>query len=292
MTISDKALRRTSAALAWGLFPVLLWLYFHSPLGQVSAWTYLQRLAPSLLEDPTLDVLLLCRYLLQNLALTISMIAADLVVGFALVSAIFRTAGTGLPPVLRAATSLAIGCGASSVGMFFLGQLHLLTARATEGLMIASALGACAYLKSQNRLKWVTAFLTIFRPPRRPRPAAAIAVIIALPTLLLLVLDMATPVIGFDSTTYHLSAAKQYWQSNTLDFFDNLRFNAFPQMPQLLYLRHWMILGDDSVLKLVNVEHYCPVKSRIESVGEGHRVSFRGSRTAARSAKWAFSRTG
>ena len=28
--------------------------------------------------------------------------------------------------------------------------------------------------------------------------------------------------------------------------------------------------------------HYCPAKSRIESAGWGHRVSFRGSRTAAR----------
>ena len=39
-------------------------------------------------------------------------------------------------------------------------------------------------------------------------------------------------------------------------------------------------------------DHYCPVKSRIESVGWGHRVSFRGSRTAARPVKWAFSRKG
>ena len=38
--------------------------------------------------------------------------------------------------------------------------------------------------------------------------------------------------------------------------------------------------------------HYCPVKSRIESAGWGHRVSFRGSRTAARPVKWAFSRKG
>ena len=38
--------------------------------------------------------------------------------------------------------------------------------------------------------------------------------------------------------------------------------------------------------------HYCPVKSRIESAGWGHRVSFRGKRTAARPAKWAFSRKG
>ena len=40
------------------------------------------------------------------------------------------------------------------------------------------------------------------------------------------------------------------------------------------------------------MDHYCPVKSRIESVGWGHRVSFRGSRTAARPVKWAFSRKG
>ena len=39
-------------------------------------------------------------------------------------------------------------------------------------------------------------------------------------------------------------------------------------------------------------EHYCPVKSRIESAGWGHRVSCRGSRTAAKPVKWAFSRIG
>ena len=38
--------------------------------------------------------------------------------------------------------------------------------------------------------------------------------------------------------------------------------------------------------------HYCPAKSRIESAGWGHRVSFRGGRTAARPVKWAFSRKG
>ena len=39
-------------------------------------------------------------------------------------------------------------------------------------------------------------------------------------------------------------------------------------------------------------DHYCPVKSRIESAGWGHRVSCRGSRTAAKPVKWAFSRIG
>ena len=37
-------------------------------------------------------------------------------------------------------------------------------------------------------------------------------------------------------------------------------------------------------------QQYCPVKSRIESAGWGHLVSFRGKRTAARPVKWAFSR--
>ena len=45
-------------------------------------------------------------------------------------------------------------------------------------------------------------------------------------------------------------------------------------------------------LRVTKFFHYCPVKSRIESAGQGHRVSFRGSRTAARPVKWAFSRKG
>ena len=48
----------------------------------------------------------------------------------------------------------------------------------------------------------------------------------------------------------------------------------------------------ERVITLMKLDHYCPVKSRIESVGWGHRVSFRGSRTAARPVKWAFSRKG
>ena len=49
--------------------------------------------------------------------------------------------------------------------------------------------------------------------------------------------------------------------------------------------------GEDGGSVIV-IYHYCPVKSRIESAGWGHRVSFRGSRTAARPVKWAFSRKG
>ena len=64
-------------------------------------------------------------------------------------------------------------------------------------------------------------------------------------------------------------------------------------IPALLYV--WVgvftVLIPSQVWSLAG-SHYCPVKSRIESVGWGHRVSFRGSRTAARPVKWAFSRKG
>ena len=50
-------------------------------------------------------------------------------------------------------------------------------------------------------------------------------------------------------------------------------------------------LGNRSDITFVAL-HYCPVKSRIESAGWGHRVSCRGSRTAAKPVKWAFSRIG
>ena len=51
-------------------------------------------------------------------------------------------------------------------------------------------------------------------------------------------------------------------------------------------------IAQNQDLSLNTPDHYCPVKSRIESAGWGHRVSFRGSRTAARPVKWAFSRKG
>ena len=50
--------------------------------------------------------------------------------------------------------------------------------------------------------------------------------------------------------------------------------------------------GNDSFTYTISDGHYCPVKSRIESAGWGHRVSCRGSRTAAKPVKWAFSRIG
>ena len=51
-------------------------------------------------------------------------------------------------------------------------------------------------------------------------------------------------------------------------------------------------IRDDVERRRKKKEHYCPVKSRIESAGWGHRVSCRGSRTAAKPVKWAFSRIG
>ena len=41
-----------------------------------------------------------------------------------------------------------------------------------------------------------------------------------------------------------------------------------------------------------STNHYCPVRSRIESAGWGDRVSFHGSLMAARPVKWAFSQIG
>ena len=60
------------------------------------------------------------------------------------------------------------------------------------------------------------------------------------------------------------------------------------QHPHVLHLSREVLRKDRP--KILN--HYCPAKSRIESAGWGHRVSFLGKRTAARPVKWAFSRIG
>ena len=46
------------------------------------------------------------------------------------------------------------------------------------------------------------------------------------------------------------------------------------------------------IARLIARDHYCPVRSRIESAGWGDRVSFHGSLMAARPVKWAFSQIG
>ena len=77
-----------------------------------------------------------------------------------------------------------------------------------------------------------------------------------------------------------------------------LRWRAPPgRRLEFLHLRtprpEWRVTETKEVAgRGYKFSHYCPVKSRIESAGWGHRVSFRGSRTAARPVKWAFSRKG
>jgi hypothetical protein len=49
-------------------------------------------------------------------------------------------------------------------------------------------------------------------------------------------------------------AAKMYKETHAIPFNGGIRFDAEPQLPVLLYLRHWLILGDDALLKLANLE--------------------------------------
>ena len=78
------------------------------------------------------------------------------------------------------------------------------------------------------------------------------------------------------------------WQGPFYDYLTKSYARAMRLGKYAIYLKK-----DSQPRRPLNIWlHYCPVKSRIESVGWGHRVSFRGSRTAARPVKWAFSRKG
>ena len=78
--------------------------------------------------------------------------------------------------------------------------------------------------------------------------------LLMLPVIAIQAMDLMMPVLEFDSAMYHMSAAKLYRETGSLPYHDGIRFNAQPQLPVLLYLRQWFLLGDDCLLKLANVE--------------------------------------
>ena len=77
----------------------------------------------------------------------------------------------------------------------------------------------------------------------------------ALPLLLLYIPDLMLPVLEYDSTMYHMSAARFYMQQQKITYHSGIRFNAQPHLPVMLYMRQWWLTQDANLIKLVNLQY-------------------------------------
>ncbi len=217
-------------------------------------WFENARVLWALVRSPLFDPLLTARWMGQCLVLGGLIVAADFLFGAALVCWLEGKNRRRLPPTLMAAAALAAGSGLAGLGVFCLGVAHVLTPAALGALAAAMAAAGLLGLGRLGAWRRAFAFTGAFaiRPGQRPA-ALVLALLLAAPCLAHL-LDLFTPVLEYDSTLYHMTAAKRFLATRSLAYDPGLRYNAHPQLSALLYLRQWALLGDDSLAKLLNLE--------------------------------------
>lgn len=200
---------------------------------------------PVLLEnlgDNTFDAWLLLRWMVQALLISAAVLAADYLTGAGLLSA-FRIR---VPGRLRLLCSLTLGIALQGLFLLALGLSGLLTQNTVRwGSLLLGLAGLFALWKGG---RYVPLDLSVWRP-RRWWPILLIA-----PLVLVFVADLMQPVAEGDSTMYHMAAARWYRDHQALPYHPEIRFNAQPHLSVLLYLRQWLITGEDTLLKLFNLE--------------------------------------
>jgi hypothetical protein len=72
--------------------------------------------------------------------------------------------------------------------------------------------------------------------------------------VIVLLADLMLPVMEFDSTMYHMRAARHYLETASVSYDATIRYNAHPHLSVLLYMRHWAALGEHGLVKLANIE--------------------------------------
>jgi hypothetical protein len=201
------------------------------------------------------DSWLLVRWMAQSLVLGALILVADLVAGSAVIRLLDLRGRARLPGALRAAAAVALGAGLAGLALLWLGLAGRLTPAAPLAVTGAFSAAGAAVLTWLGAWRQTFSFAGALLPPRRQRRVALLLVaLVALPCGLLVV-DLMAPVLEFDSTTYHMTAARLYRETGAVGYFGALRYNAHPQLSVLLLLRHWSILGDDALAKLVNLEY-------------------------------------
>jgi hypothetical protein len=190
------------------------------------------------LQQPYFQPLLLLRYAFEALLCSLPIFAADYLLGLGLL----RRMRINLAPPLHRAAAMAIGMGTAATGIFFFGSFGRLTGK---GMLAFTALEAMLGLA----LLW-----PLTKPPRlrlRWRWSYLLALTLFIPYFL----DLMLPLLEYDSTMYHMAFARWYMEKGKLLYHDGLRFNAQPHLPVMLYMRHWWLLNDAALLKLVNLQY-------------------------------------
>jgi len=198
------------------------------------------------LGDPDFSALLLLRWTLQALLITLLVFVADYLTGAGLLAALRVRVSARFRPL----AALICGIGLQGMLLFALGAVGVLTTRYVRGGGLLLALAGAFVVCRAGRLA------EFWRPWRRLGHGRPNWLWIALlsPLALIHVADLMQPVGEGDATMYHMVAARWYRDTAALPYHPEIRFNAHPQLSVLLYLRHWMATGDDTLLKLFNLE--------------------------------------
>ncbi len=187
------------------------------------------------LADPSFDPILLLRYAVQALLTTSLIFLADYVLGLA----ILRVLRLRLEGGLRHASALGLGTGAAGLGIFLFGSIGHLTFRGVLVFTFLQCLLGLTYAKNELRQpRWRWRYLW------------------GLLVLAIYVPDLLMPVVEYDSTMYHMAAARHYMEYGQISYHSGIRFNAQPHLPVMLYMRQWWLNSDANVIKLVNLEYF------------------------------------
>jgi hypothetical protein len=203
------------------------------------------------LQSPDFDPLLLARWTVQSFLFSLLIFAADYLFGAGLLLTLTRRYRLSLSAPLRIAVSLALGNGLGGLLLFLLGCARLLTPLIATAAVVACGIAGFELLRRQDGFAWATRSFAALKPSG----LSLALLLLFLPVLLLHQLDLQMPVLEGDSMLYHLSSARWYADHHRLAYHPGIRFNAQPQQTVLVYLRQWLITGEETNLKLVNWEY-------------------------------------
>lgn len=198
------------------------------------------RVWPTLLERlqaPDFEGWLLARWMTQALLLALLVLALDYCTG----AGVLKVLRVRAPHRLRRLANLTAGIGVQGLFLFALGALGMLTVNKVRWGCLALGLAGATLTWRQlpSPLVW----------PRRRWTLALLT-----PLAFLMLCDWMQPVAEGDSTMYHMASARWYRHHHALPYHSEIRFNAQPQLSVLLYLRQWMVTGEDTLLKTFNLE--------------------------------------
>jgi len=188
----------------------------------------------SQLAEPSFNGSLLFRYALQALLTTLPIFIADYLTG----RAILKLTRLNLSGPFLHAISLALGTAAAALGLMIFGTSGNLT---HNGVLLFTA------------FQIILSLTIVGRDLKLPR--FKLVHLWAIPILLIFVPDLMLPILEYDSTMYHMAAARHYMDNHKLYYHDGIRFNAQPHMPVMLYMRQWWLASDANLVKLVNLEY-------------------------------------